>query len=69
MSNCLDPDQDRRSVGPDLGSNFLQVLSAADKVPVKLASKELNINQEEQQGRGLKKDKQSVLHGISLAQR
>ena len=24
MSNCLDPDQDRHSVGPDLGPNSLQ---------------------------------------------
>ena len=28
MSNSLDPDQDRRSVGPDLGPNLLQRLSA-----------------------------------------
>ena len=28
MSNGLDPDQDRRSVGPDLCSNCLQRLSA-----------------------------------------
>ena len=27
MSNSLDPDQDRRFVGPDLGPNFLQRLS------------------------------------------
>ena len=27
MPNGLDPDQDRRSVGPDLGSNSLQRLS------------------------------------------
>ena len=26
MSNDLDPDQDRRSVGPDMGSNRLQML-------------------------------------------
>ena len=31
MSNSLDPDQDRRSVGPDLGPNNLQRLSADDK--------------------------------------
>ena len=30
MSNGLDPDQDRRSVGPDPGSNSLQRLSADD---------------------------------------
>ena len=31
VSNSLDPDQDRRSVGPDLGPNGLQRLSADDK--------------------------------------
>ena len=31
MSNGLDPDQDRHSDGPDLGSNCLQRLSADDK--------------------------------------
>ena len=31
VSNSLDPDQDRRSVGPDLGPNCLQRLSADDK--------------------------------------
>ena len=31
MSNSLDPDQDRHSVGPDLGPNCLQRLSADDK--------------------------------------
>ena len=30
-SNGLDPDQDRRFVGPDLGPNCLQRLSADDK--------------------------------------
>ena len=30
VSNGLDPDQDRRSVGPDLGPNCLQRLSADD---------------------------------------
>ena len=28
VSNSLDPDQDRRSVGPDLGPNCLQRVSA-----------------------------------------
>ena len=28
VSNCLDPDQDRPFVGPDLGPNCLQKLSA-----------------------------------------
>ena len=36
----LDPDQDRCSVGPDLGPNCLQRLSADDKSP--LTRKELN---------------------------
>ena len=31
MSNNLDPDQDRHSVGPDLDPNCLQRLSADDK--------------------------------------
>ena len=31
VSNYLDPDQDRHFVGPDLGSNCLQRLSAEDK--------------------------------------
>ena len=31
VSNSLDPDQDRRSVGPDLGPNHLQRLSVDDK--------------------------------------
>ena len=30
MSNSLDPDQDRHFVGPDLGPNCLQRLSADD---------------------------------------
>ena len=32
VSNGLDPDQDRHSVGPDLVPNCLQRLSADDKV-------------------------------------
>ena len=32
VSNCLDPDQDRRFVGPDLGPYCLQSLSADQKV-------------------------------------
>ena len=31
LSNGLDPDQDRHSVGPDLGLNCLKRLSADDK--------------------------------------
>ena len=30
VSNCLDPDQDRHSVGPDLGPNCLQRLSVGN---------------------------------------
>ena len=30
MANILDPDQDQHSIGPDLGSNCLQRLSADD---------------------------------------
>ena len=30
-SNGLDPDQDRQNVGPDLGPNCLQTLSADNK--------------------------------------
>ena len=32
MPNGLDPDQDRRSVGSDLGPNCLQSISANDKI-------------------------------------
>ena len=31
VSNSLDPDQDQRSVGPDLASNCLQIISTDDK--------------------------------------
>ena len=31
LSNSLNPDQDRHVVGPDLGPNCLQRLSADDK--------------------------------------
>ena len=31
MSHCLDPDQDRHALGPDLGPIRLQKLSADDK--------------------------------------
>ena len=43
MSNGLelDPDQDRRSVGPDLDPNYLQRLSADDESL--LAWKEFNL--------------------------
>ena len=37
MKNSLEPDQDRRCVGPDLGPNCLQRLSADD---ILAASKE-----------------------------
>ena len=32
MSNSLDPDQARQFVGPDLGTNCLQMLSADDTI-------------------------------------
>ena len=32
MSNSLDPDQDRYSVGPDLDPNSLQRISADEKI-------------------------------------
>ena len=34
VPNGLHPDQDRHSVGADLGSNYLQWLSADDKSPL-----------------------------------
>ena len=40
VSNGSDPDQDRRSVGPDLGSNCLQRLSAGDFFVAATSSKE-----------------------------
>ena len=40
MSSGLDSDQDHHAVGPDLGPNCLQSLSADDKLP--LARKDLN---------------------------
>ena len=42
MSNCLDLDQDLNFVGPDLGPNCLQRLSADDKSP--LARKESRVS-------------------------
>ena len=32
VSNGCNPDQDRRSVGSDLGPNWLQMLSLEDKI-------------------------------------
>ena len=40
MLNSLDPEKDRHSVGPDLGSNYLQRLSADEKLLI--AKRELN---------------------------
>ena len=40
MSNSLDPDQDRHSVGPDLGLNSLQRLSTVEQMTKISASKE-----------------------------
>ena len=44
MSNSLDPDQARHFVGPDLGPNCLQRLSA-DNTSRPLAGKEFNTKQ------------------------
>ena len=44
MSDSLDPDQARHFVGPDLGPNWLQKLSADNKSHP-LAGKELNTKQ------------------------
>ena len=40
VSNSLDPDQDRHSVGPDLGLNSLQRLSTVEQMTKIAASKE-----------------------------
>ena len=37
MSNSLDPDQDRHFVGPDMGPNCLQKLSADELVGEELS--------------------------------
>ena len=42
VSNGLDPDQDRPSVGPDLSPNCLQKLLADKKLPLANLRKELN---------------------------
>ena len=45
VSNGLDPDQDQRSVSPDLDQNCLKRLSSADdKSPVNLCETGLQIN-------------------------
>ena len=44
VSNCLDPDQDQQSVGPDLGPNCLQCLSSDAKVASKAKSLSFNFN-------------------------
>ena len=41
MPNSLDPDQDRHFVGPDLGPNCLQSLSA----DIKVATSKERVNQ------------------------
>ena len=43
MSNSLDPDQDRQYVGPDLGPNCLQRLSADDTRRQRVYKLNLNI--------------------------
>ena len=42
MSNILDPDQARQLVGPDLGPNCLQRLSADDTSRQKVNGENLN---------------------------
>ena len=42
MSNGLDPDQDLQFVGPDLGPNSLQRLSADDQSPQQRKIKNLD---------------------------
>ena len=46
MSNSLDPDQVRRSVGTDLGPNCLQRLSADDKRQAILKKNSMYYNNE-----------------------
>ena len=41
VSNGVDPDQNRHSVGPDLGINCLQSLSADDKSAIKERIKQI----------------------------
>ena len=43
VSNSLDPDQNWYPVGPGLGSNYLQRLSAGDKIYHKQLRKELKV--------------------------
>ena len=45
VSNTLDPDQARHFVGPDLGPDCLQRLSADNKSPPLVADKEFNTKQ------------------------
>ena len=53
--NNLDPDQDQYFVGPDLGPNFLQRLSADDKSPLFTSSdQESNTMYTDQTAPGLK---------------
>ena len=44
MSNGLDPDHDRHTLGPDLAPNCLQRLSADDKVAASMESIEMPDN-------------------------
>ena len=43
VSNCLDPDQDRCFVGPDLGTNCLNVDYVQSTLPVKSSYKHSNV--------------------------
>ena len=44
VSNCLDPDQDRQNVGPDLGPDCLQRLSAIDFFFVAASMERVNMH-------------------------
>ena len=47
VPNCLDPDQDRHSVGPDLGPNCLQSLKGISRR--KVATRKEIVNQKAMQ--------------------
>ena len=59
--NNLDPDQDQYFVGPDLGPNFLQRLSADDKSPLSTSSdQESNTMYTDQTAPGLKRAYENI---------
>ena len=53
MSNSVDPDHARRSVGHDLGLNYLKMLSADDKSPRKQVTTDFRLSCDVAQMRGL----------------